>query len=164
LEKFDFVDSKFRYAIIAAKRAKQIVRGSKKRIDTEYQNPLNIAIDEIAHGKVNFEIINREELDFDVFEDEFTLQAKNELLMHDSDSKKVSGMKDILMADSGKNKVDENDDSDDDNYDDDDDDSDDDNYDDDDDSDDDNYDDDDDNSDDDDDDDKRNRYDDDDFD
>jgi len=62
VEKLDFIDSKFRLAILAAKRAKQLVAGAKKRVDTNAENPLTIAIEEIYQGKVKFRILEENEL------------------------------------------------------------------------------------------------------
>ena len=57
MEKLDFIDSKFRLAILAAKRGKQLLAGAKKRVDTTAENPLTIAIEEIYRGKVKFKIL-----------------------------------------------------------------------------------------------------------
>jgi DNA-directed RNA polymerase subunit omega len=57
-----FVDSKFRLAILAAKRAKQIVNGSKRRVEINAENPLSIALEEIYRGKISFQIFEEEEL------------------------------------------------------------------------------------------------------
>ena len=57
MEKLDFIDSKFRLAILAAKRGKQLVAGAKKRVDTSAENPLTIAIEEIYKKKVKFRIL-----------------------------------------------------------------------------------------------------------
>ena len=61
MEKLDFIDSKFRLAILAAKRGKQLVAGAKKRVDTNAENPLTIAIEEIYQGKVKFRILEENE-------------------------------------------------------------------------------------------------------
>ena len=61
MEKLDFIDSKFRLAILAAKRGKQLVAGAKKRVDTNAENPLTIAIEEIFQGKVKFRILEENE-------------------------------------------------------------------------------------------------------
>ena len=61
MEKLDFIDSKFRLAILAAKRGKQLVAGAKKRVDTNAENPLTIAIEEIYQGKVKFRILEPDE-------------------------------------------------------------------------------------------------------
>ena len=62
MEKLDFIDSKFRLAILAAKRGKQLVAGAKKRVDTNAENPLTIAIEEIYQRKVKFKILEEHEL------------------------------------------------------------------------------------------------------
>jgi DNA-directed RNA polymerase subunit omega len=58
VEEYKFIDSKFRLVILAARRAKQLVRGSKKRVDINAENPLTVALKEIENGLVNFEILN----------------------------------------------------------------------------------------------------------
>lgn len=59
----NFIDSKFRQVILAAKRARQILIGSKKKIDINAENPLTIALEEIKQGKVDFEILLNEEIE-----------------------------------------------------------------------------------------------------
>ncbi|MGD2086700.1 MAG: DNA-directed RNA polymerase subunit omega [Candidatus Aminicenantes bacterium] len=61
MEKLDFIDSKFRLAILAAKRGKQLLAGAKKRVDTTAENPLTIAIEEIYQGKVKFKLLDEHE-------------------------------------------------------------------------------------------------------
>lgn len=73
MEKLEFIDSKFRFALLAAKRAKQLVNGSKKRIDMHAENPLTIALEEIYQEKVNFKILDEEEMQ--AREEEQTKQA-----------------------------------------------------------------------------------------
>jgi len=51
------IDSKFRFVIIAAKRAKQLIRGSKPRIKSKSKNPIRIAQLEVTKGLVNYDII-----------------------------------------------------------------------------------------------------------
>lgn len=57
MEDHKVVDSKFRLVILASKRAKQLLRGGKKRIDMNAENPLTIALEEVKQGKVDYEII-----------------------------------------------------------------------------------------------------------
>jgi DNA-directed RNA polymerase omega subunit len=57
LEQHTFIDSKFRLAILAAKRAKQLVNGAKKRVDTTADNPLNVALEELIKGHINYQVI-----------------------------------------------------------------------------------------------------------
>lgn len=51
------VDSKFRYVIIAAKRAKQLLKGAKPKIKSKSKNPIRIAQEEVMSGQVEYEII-----------------------------------------------------------------------------------------------------------
>jgi DNA-directed RNA polymerase subunit omega len=59
----DFIDSKFRLALLAARRAKQLVGGSKKKLEVSAENPLTIAMQEIYQGRVNFEILDEEQME-----------------------------------------------------------------------------------------------------
>ncbi len=61
LENNNFIDSKFRLVLIAAKRAKQLVKGAKPKVDLKAENPLTVALEEINEGKVNFKIINNKD-------------------------------------------------------------------------------------------------------
>ncbi len=63
METPDFIDSKFRLAILAAKRAKQLVQGARKKIDINAENPLSIALEEIARGKISFQICAEEDVE-----------------------------------------------------------------------------------------------------
>ncbi|MFB0565814.1 MAG: DNA-directed RNA polymerase subunit omega [Candidatus Aminicenantaceae bacterium] len=54
------IDSKFRFVILAAKRAKQLLRGAKPLIKTKSKNPIRIAQNEVTDGLVNYEIIQPE--------------------------------------------------------------------------------------------------------
>ncbi|NOR21547.1 MAG: DNA-directed RNA polymerase subunit omega [Candidatus Aminicenantes bacterium] len=51
------IDSKFRFVIVAAKRAKQLIRGSKPRIKSKSKNPIRIAQMEVTKGLVHYDII-----------------------------------------------------------------------------------------------------------
>lgn len=55
------IDSKFRFVIVAAKRAKQLLRGSKPRIKSKSKNPIRVAQMEVTKGLVNYEIIELKE-------------------------------------------------------------------------------------------------------
>jgi len=61
LENNNFIDSKFRLVLIAAKRAKQLVKGAKPKVNLKAENPLTIALEEINEGKVDFKIVNKED-------------------------------------------------------------------------------------------------------
>lgn len=77
MEKLDFIDSKFRLAILAAKRGKQLVAGAKKKVDTHADNPLTIAVEEIFQGKIKFRILEENEKNLDK-EDTSSLLLGNE--------------------------------------------------------------------------------------
>ncbi len=51
------IDSKIRFDIVAAKRAKQLIRGSKPRIKSKSKNPIRVAQQEVTEGLVNYDII-----------------------------------------------------------------------------------------------------------
>jgi DNA-directed RNA polymerase subunit omega len=48
------VDSKYALVVLAAKRAKQLKEGSRPRLPTDSTNPLTVALEEIAEGKVQY--------------------------------------------------------------------------------------------------------------
>lgn len=50
------IDSKFRYIIIAAERAKQLQNNARPKIKTKSRKPAHIAMQEVAQGLVPFEI------------------------------------------------------------------------------------------------------------
>jgi DNA-directed RNA polymerase omega subunit len=57
LNRFGNVDSKFRFVILASKRAKQLLKGAKPKIKTKSRNPIRIAQAELRSGVVEFEIL-----------------------------------------------------------------------------------------------------------
>jgi len=57
LKNFGNVDSKYRFVIIASKRAKELLKGAKARIKSRSKNPIRIAQSEVRMGLVDFEIL-----------------------------------------------------------------------------------------------------------
>ncbi len=51
-------DSKFRFVIVAAKRAKQLLKGSKPKLESESKNLIRIAQEEVLKGLVEYKIID----------------------------------------------------------------------------------------------------------
>ena len=51
------IDSKFRYVILAAMRAKQLLGGAKPRIKSRSKNLIRIAQEEVKQGLVDYEIV-----------------------------------------------------------------------------------------------------------
>lgn len=51
------VDSKFRFVIIAAKRARQLLKGAKPKIKSKSHNSIIIAQEEVLANQVEYEIL-----------------------------------------------------------------------------------------------------------
>ncbi len=52
------MDSKFRFILIAAKRARQLQAGTKPLVQTPYRKPTNIAMAELAAGLIPYEVFD----------------------------------------------------------------------------------------------------------
>ena len=57
MKNYSDIDSKFRFVIVAAKRAKSILKGSKPKLKTKSKNAIRIAQREVKEGLVDFEIL-----------------------------------------------------------------------------------------------------------
>lgn len=57
MDHFGKIDSKFRFVILASKRAKQLLRGAKPRVRSKSRNPIRVAQQEIREGAVDYEIL-----------------------------------------------------------------------------------------------------------
>ena len=57
MDAFGNVDSKYRFIILAAKRAKQLLKGAKPKIQGKSKNPIRIAQMEVRNGLIEYEII-----------------------------------------------------------------------------------------------------------
>ena len=57
------IDSTFRYILIAAKRAEQLVGGARSRVGTRNAKPATIALEELGDGKVPWRPLTAEEYD-----------------------------------------------------------------------------------------------------
>jgi DNA-directed RNA polymerase omega subunit len=57
LENIGSIDSKYRFVILAAKRAKQLLRGAKPKVKAKSKNLIRIAQSEVRSGLIEFEII-----------------------------------------------------------------------------------------------------------
>lgn len=57
MDAFGNIDSKYRFIIIAAKRAKQLLKGAKPKIHGKSKNPIRIAQTEVRNGLIEYEII-----------------------------------------------------------------------------------------------------------
>jgi len=57
LDAFGNIDSKYRFIILAAKRAKQLLKGAKPKIQSRSKSLIRIAQAEVRQGLVEYEII-----------------------------------------------------------------------------------------------------------
>lgn len=54
-------DSKFRFILVAAERAKQIQSGAPPKIEPRSRRPAQIAMEEVQKGLVNYEVLEEME-------------------------------------------------------------------------------------------------------
>lgn len=57
MNRFGNVDSKFRFVILASKRAKQLLKGAKPKVKSKTKNPIRIAQSEVRAGVIEYEIL-----------------------------------------------------------------------------------------------------------
>jgi len=57
LDAFGNIDSKYRFIILAAKRAKQLLKGAKPKIQGKSKSLIRIAQQEVRSGLIEYEII-----------------------------------------------------------------------------------------------------------
>lgn len=57
LKDYGNFDSKFRFVIVASKRAKELLKGAKPRIKAKSKNPIRIAQNEVRMGLVDYDIV-----------------------------------------------------------------------------------------------------------
>ena len=57
MKEYSDIDSKFRYVILASKRAKQLLKGAKPKIKSKSKNLIRVAQQEVKQGLIEFEII-----------------------------------------------------------------------------------------------------------
>ena len=50
------VDSRFRYVLLVSKRAEQLIQGAQARLKSKYAKPTRIAMDEVNHQQVNWQL------------------------------------------------------------------------------------------------------------
>lgn len=63
MDTFGKIDSKYRFVIVASKRAKQLIRGAKPKIKAKTKNPIRLAQLEVKDGVVEFDILHTERED-----------------------------------------------------------------------------------------------------
>jgi len=73
LELYGNVDSKFRFVIVAAMRAKQLIKGAKTKITLKTKNPIRLAQAEVRAGLIDFHILHN--VTEDIIEDPSLIHA-----------------------------------------------------------------------------------------
>lgn len=61
MKKYSDIDSKFRYVILASRRAKQLLKGSKPKIKSRSKNLIRVAQEEVEKGLIGFEIVQKKQ-------------------------------------------------------------------------------------------------------
>ncbi len=54
-------DSKFRFILVAAARAKQLQHGAPPKVNTKSRKPAYVAIQEVEEGLIPYEMLEEEE-------------------------------------------------------------------------------------------------------
>jgi DNA-directed RNA polymerase omega subunit len=57
----DTIDSKFRFILVAAERAKQLQNGAPQKLDIKSSKPAFVAVREVEQDLVNFEVLEEAE-------------------------------------------------------------------------------------------------------
>jgi len=70
LKVYGDLDSKFRFVILASKRAKQLLQGSKPKIKTKSKNLIQVAQKEVKQRLIDYEIVQPKAEEFHNIEDE----------------------------------------------------------------------------------------------
>jgi DNA-directed RNA polymerase subunit K/omega len=70
LKVYGDLDSKFRFVILASKRAKQLLQGAKPKIKTKSKNLIQVAQKEVKQRLIDYEIVQPKADDFQGMEDE----------------------------------------------------------------------------------------------
>jgi len=63
LKNITAIDSKFRFVIVASKRAKELLKGAKPKIKTKSKNLIRIAEEEVEKGLIEYNLITEKEED-----------------------------------------------------------------------------------------------------
>jgi DNA-directed RNA polymerase omega subunit len=90
------IDSKFRFVIIASKRAKQLLYGAKPKIKSKFRNLIRIAQEEIEQGLIGFDIVRSKKEEAHDVKDEVLIgqELKNEEGETEEEEEKVEPEKD----------------------------------------------------------------------
>jgi len=90
------IDSKFRFVIIASKRAKQLLNGAKPKVKSKSRNLIRIAQKEIEQGVIGFDIVKSKKEELHDVEDEVFIdeELENEEGENEEEAEKVESEED----------------------------------------------------------------------
>lgn len=57
MEIYGKIDSKYRFVVLAAKRAKQLLKGAKPKIESKSKNLIRIAQTEVRSGLIEYDVL-----------------------------------------------------------------------------------------------------------
>ena len=106
MNRFGNVDSKFRFVIVASKRAKQLLKGAKPKIKTKSRNPILIAQTEVRAGVIEFEILPTQKEEYQEQEDRVFVGAGIHDEVVDVDEGPV-GKEDVVGAVAAETEIEE---------------------------------------------------------
>ena len=105
MNRFGNVDSKFRFVILASKRAKQLLKGAKPKVKTKSRNPIRIAQSEVRAGVIEFEILPTQKEEYQEQEDRvFVGEGIHDEVLEPDD---VVAGKEELVAEDAEVEIDE---------------------------------------------------------
>lgn len=105
MNRFGNVDSKFRFVILASKRAKQLLKGAKPKVKAKSRNPIRIAQSEVRAGVIEFEILPTQKEEYQEQEDRvFVGEGIHDEVLEPDD---VVAGKEELVAEDAEVEVDE---------------------------------------------------------
>ena len=91
-------DSKFRFVIVAAKRAKQLLKGSKPKIESKSKNLIRIAQEEVLDGLVEYELVDSLSEELQVSDGDMFIGEELGINVEDVKEKEVEAEEKIAVA------------------------------------------------------------------
>jgi len=106
LERYGDLDNKFRFVIVASKRAKQLLQGSKPKLKAKSKNLIRIAQAEVRAGLVDYEIVQPKKEEAHQTEDEIFTgeEIKEDESIEAVEGKKEKPKKDVEKKPKAKKK------------------------------------------------------------
>lgn len=60
MKSYGDIDSKFRFVILSAKRAKQLLKGARPKIKSKSKNLIRVAQEEVRRGLIDYQIVDHQ--------------------------------------------------------------------------------------------------------